>query len=124
MGNLGRDPEMSYTQSGAAVCKFSIATTKNVKGENLTEWHNIVTWNKTAENVHKYLLKGAKVLIDGELKTSSWEGKDGNKKYKTEIIAYRVDFVDRKSSEGVSTSIKPKMDVTVTDSNFDMDIPF
>jgi single-strand DNA-binding protein len=90
LGNLGRDPEIRYTQSGTAVCNFSVATTyKPKKGEEVTEWHNIIAWDRLAEICGEYLTKGSQVYIEGRLQTSSWE-KDGVKKYKTEIVAFEM----------------------------------
>lgn len=91
VGRLGKDPEVRYTQSGKAVASFSIATDesyKNNDGEKVkkTEWHNIVVWGNSVENfVQKYLHKGDMIYVEGKLQTRSWDDKDGNKKYTTEI---------------------------------------
>lgn len=103
IGNLGQDPELKYTQSGTAVCKFSIATTENYRnnaGERhqRTEWHNIVVWGKQGENVSKYIRKGSKVFVEGKIQSSSWEDKDGNKRFRVEINANGVTFLDSKSN--------------------------
>jgi single-strand DNA-binding protein len=93
IGNLGKDPEVKYTQSGMAVAKFSLATNERFKDkdgqwQDRTEWHNIVAFERRAEIVGEYLKKGGKVYIEGSLRTSSWDDKEsGQKKYKTEIIA-------------------------------------
>lgn len=100
IGRLGKDPEISYTQSGTARCKFSLATTevsfdktKNEKREE-TEWHNIVVWGNQAENCSKYLTKGKLVHIEGRITTRSWDDKSGGqKRYITEINAQRVIFL-------------------------------
>ena len=90
LGNLGRDPETRYTQSGNPITSFSVATSEQWKDKNTgkkqesTEWHNCVCFGRTAEIAGKYLAKGSKVFIVGQLKTSSWE-KDGVKHYMTEI---------------------------------------
>ena len=92
IGNLGKDPEVRYLENGAAVANFSIATSENYKdrktGEKVsqTEWHNIVAWRGLAEIAEKYLKKGAKVYIEGKLKTRTWQDKDGNNRYSTEVI--------------------------------------
>ncbi len=92
IGNLGKDPEVRHLENGAAVANFSIATSENYKdrktGEKVsqTEWHNIVAWRGLAEIAEKYLKKGAKVYIEGKLKTRTWQDKDGNNRYSTEII--------------------------------------
>ena len=92
VGNLGRDPEVKYLDSGVAVANFSLATTENYKnkqGERVsqTEWHNIVLWRGLAEVAEKYLKKGSSVYIEGKIKNRKWEDKDGNTKYNTEILA-------------------------------------
>lgn len=91
VGRLGKDPEVKYTPSGNAVANFSIATSesytdKSGQKQDKTEWHNIVLWNKLAEIVKQYVKKGDCVYIDGKIQTRSWEDRDGNKKYITEII--------------------------------------
>lgn len=93
IGNLGKDPELKYTPSGTAVAKFSLATNERYKDkagewQDRTEWHNIVTWQRTAEIAAEYLKKGRTVYIEGRLRTDSWEDKNTHeKKYRTEIVA-------------------------------------
>ena len=102
IGNLGKDPELSYTPSGAAVAKFSIATGSQWKDQegNLqerTEWHNIVAWQKLAEICSQYLRKGSKVYIEGRIQTRSWDDKNtGVKRYATDIIANDLIMLDSK----------------------------
>ena len=92
IGNLGKDPEVKYTQTGMAVARFSVATTDRVKDkdgnwQDRTEWHNLVAFQRTAEIAAEYLKKGGKVYIEGRLHSDSWDDKEtGQKKYKTEII--------------------------------------
>ncbi|MRT15517.1 single-stranded DNA-binding protein [Vitellibacter sp. q18] len=91
IGNLGNDPEIINLDGGKKLAKFSIATNetyKNQKGEKITDtqWHNIVAWGKTAEIIENYLSKGKEVAVEGKLTSRSWEDKDGNKKYITEIV--------------------------------------
>ncbi len=97
IGNLGRNPEIRYTQSGLAVCNFSIATTERTKKEgewvDQTEWHNIVTFGKMAENCEKYLSKGSSAYIEGRIQTRKWQDKEGNDRYTTEIVAANVQFL-------------------------------
>ena len=99
IGNLGRDPELRYTQSGQAVANFSIATSENwndkSSGERVerTEWHRIVAWGRTAELAAQYLSKGRTVYVEGRLQTRSWEDRDGNKRYTTEVVAQTVQFL-------------------------------
>ncbi len=92
IGNLGADPEVRYTPSGSAVANFTMATTKNwtnKQGEKQqrTEWHRIVAWNKLGEICGEYLSKGKQVYIEGELRTRSWEDRDGVKRWTTEVFA-------------------------------------
>ena len=106
IGNLGKDPELRYTQSGQAVANFNIATTERFGGrdgaevQERTEWHRIVTWGKTAENCAQYLSKGRSVYIEGRLQTRDWEDKEGNKRYTTEITALRVQFLGSREGGG------------------------
>ena len=99
IGNLGRDPETRYAQSGSAVTRFSIATSESwkdkVSGEmqERTEWHNVVCFARLAEIAGEYLRKGSKVYIEGSLRTSSWEA-DGQKKYRTEVNARELQMLD------------------------------
>ncbi len=92
IGNLGKDPEVKYTQTGMAVARFSLATADRVKDkegnwQERTEWHNLVAFQRTAEIAGEYLKKGSKVYIEGRLHSDSWDDKEtGQKKYKTEII--------------------------------------
>lgn len=92
IGNLGKDPDLRYTASGAAVCTFSLATTDSFKGkqgemQDRTEWHNIVAWGKLAEICGNYLAKGKQVYIEGKIQNRSYDDRDGNKRYITEIVA-------------------------------------
>ncbi len=105
IGNLGKDPEIRYTQSGNAVCNFSLATTERRKqGEEWadhTEWHNVVAWGRQAELCNQYLQKGSSVYIEGRIQTRKWEDKDGNARYTTEIVVGDIQFLGRtKGSEG------------------------
>ena len=88
VGNLGKDPEVRYLDSGVAVANFSLATTENYKnkqGEKVsqTEWHNIVLWRGLAEVAEKWLKKGSSVYIEGKIRTNKWEDKEGNTRYNT-----------------------------------------
>ncbi|MCZ6712083.1 MAG: single-stranded DNA-binding protein [Gammaproteobacteria bacterium] len=99
IGNLGRDPETRYSQGGNAVTNFSVATTENWRDrqsgeqQERTEWHNIVCFARLAEIAGEYLRKGSKVYIEGSLRTSSWE-QDGQKKYRTEVMARDLQMLD------------------------------
>lgn len=91
LGHVGRDVEVSYHEGGAIV-NLTLATNERQKvGEewrDVAEWHNIVFFGKIAETVREYVIKGSKILVEGRLRTRSWEGKDGVRRYKTEIIAH------------------------------------
>ena len=103
VGNLTRDPELSETPSGVAVCKFSIAVNRphaNSDGERQTDFFNIVVWRGQGENAAKYLKKGSKVGIVGSLQNRSYEDKDGVKRSVTEVIASEVEFLSPKDSDG------------------------
>jgi len=105
VGNLGRDPELRYTQQGTAVANFSLATTESVPKkdgtrEDRTEWHRIVVWGRTAENCSQYLAKGRTVYIEGRLQTREWENKEGQKQKTTEVVAQTVQFLGGPRGEG------------------------
>lgn len=98
LGRLGQDPELKYTPGGSPVCNFSVATTeawtdKQGQKQEKTEWHRIVVWGKLAELCNQYLSKGRQAFIEGRLQTRSWDDKDGNKRYTTEILATTVQFI-------------------------------
>jgi single-strand DNA-binding protein len=98
IGNLGKDPELRYTPGGQATASFSLATTerwndKNGQKQERTEWHNIVAWGKLAELVNQYLKKGRSAYIEGRINYRSWDDRDGNKKYRTEIVANQIQFL-------------------------------
>jgi single-strand DNA-binding protein len=94
VGNLGKDPEVRYVQSGNAVCTLRLAVTERRKdGDNWkdhTEWMDVVTFGKTAENAGQYLQKGRQIYVEGRLQTRQWDDKDGNKRYTTEIRGDRI----------------------------------
>ncbi len=95
IGNLGRDPEIRYTQDGTPVANFSIATSeswtdKSGTKQDRTEWHNVVAWKKLADLSKRYLAKGRQVYIEGRLQTREWNDKDGNKRRTTEVIASQM----------------------------------
>lgn len=103
IGNLTRDPELRKTTSGQSVCSFSIATNRiytDASGQkkDQPDYHNIVAWGKLGEICGQYLVKGKKVYIDGRMQTRDWEGQDGQKKYRTEIVAENMIMLDRGGS--------------------------
>ena len=104
IGNLGKDPEIQYIDGEIPVAKFPLATTetyKDKKGATIpqTEWHNIVLWRGLAELAAKYLHKGSLVHIEGSLRTRSWEDKDKNRRFMTEIIATNLVMLDKRKSD-------------------------
>jgi single-strand DNA-binding protein len=98
IGNLGADPELRYTATGTAVANFNLATkdnwtSKEGNKEEKTEWHRIVAWGRLGEICGEYLAKGKQVYIEGKLRTRSWEDRDGNKRYTTEILAQTMQML-------------------------------
>lgn len=105
IGNLTRDPELRQTTGGQSVCSFSLATNrywKDASGEKQekAEYHNIVAWGKLAEICNQYLKKGRKAYVDGRLQTRDWEGQDGVRRYRTEIVAENMILLDRPGGGG------------------------
>jgi single-strand DNA-binding protein len=106
IGNLGRDPEVRYTPSGAAVCNISLATTRNWKNRDSgerqeeTEWHRVVLYDRQAEIAGEYLKKGRPVYIEGRLKTRKWQDKEGKDTYTTEIIAETMQLLGGREGGG------------------------
>jgi single-strand DNA-binding protein len=105
VGYLGADPDMRYTPSGQGVCELRLATSeswndKNGQRQERTEWHRIVVWGKRAEVCSKYLSKGRQVFVEGRIQTRTYDDKDGNKRYITEIIANDVQFLGGGGRDG------------------------
>ena len=103
IGNLGNEPEMRFTPNGNPVTSFRVATNRvftTPEGERKeeTEWFSVVAWGKLAEQCNQYLTRGRLVYAEGRLHTRTWEGQDGQKRYRTEIIARRVTFLDRQAA--------------------------
>lgn len=112
VGNLGRDPEIRYTQQGTAVANFSLATTNRFKNrsgemEERTEWHRVVAWDKLAEICGQYLSKGRQVYIEGRLQTREWEDKDGNKRSTTEVVTQTMQMLGRREGQGSESGPSP-----------------
>ena len=109
VGNLGKDPEVRFTPSGRAVAKFPLATTdswtdqENSRQER-TEWHNVVVWGKQAESCGQYLAKGRQVYVEGAIRSRSYDDKEGNKRYITEIVAQRIQFLGGGGGRGMSAA--------------------
>jgi single-strand DNA-binding protein len=130
IGNLGKDPEVKYTQSGTPVAKFSIATNERFKDkdgnwQDRTEWHNIVAFQRLAEIIAQYLKKGGKCYIEGSLRTGSWDDKEtGKKMYKTEIIANELVLLSGRGEGGGEYSGASRgASATAGGNNFDQSVP-
>jgi len=130
IGHLGKDPELSYTPKGIAVCKFSLATSDSVKGEDgnwidRTEWHNITVWSKLAEICSQYLKKGSKIYCEGKIQTDTYE-KDGRKNYFTKIVLSDMVMLDKKEGGAVTSETTNGTAVPehVSDKSSEEDLPF
>lgn len=102
IGNLGRDPDIQHLEGNIAVAKFPLATTETFKDRagkliSQTEWHTVVLWRGLAELAQKYLHKGSLVYIEGRLRTRSWEDKEGNKKFATEVVGDNLIMLDKRT---------------------------
>ena len=119
IGNLTRDPELKALPSGMQVASLSVATNesfKNSAGEKVdkVEYHNIIAFGKTAENVAMYMKKGSQILVQGKIQTRSWDGADGKKMYRTEIVANTVQFGSKPQGTG-GTGSAPRAQATAKD---------
>lgn len=140
IGRLGADPEVRYTQSNTAVATLSVATTERYKDRNgeqqeRTEWHRIVAWGRLAEICQEYLKKGSLAYFEGPIQTQSWEDKEGQKRYTTEIKALNMQMLDSRGdsnmgSQGSQQSPKSKepigssVDLNSNFDDMDDDLPF
>lgn len=105
IGNLGKDPDIQFLEGNIGVAKFSLATTETYKDRSgklisQTEWHTVVLWRGLAELAQKYLHRGSLVYIEGRLKTRSWEDKEGNKKFATEVVGDNLIMLDKRNETG------------------------
>jgi single-strand DNA-binding protein len=112
IGNVGTDPEMRFTPNGSPVTSFRLATSRvftasNGERKQETEWFTIVTWRKLAESCNQFLTKGQRVFVEGSLRTRSWEGRDGQKRVTSEVIANRVLFLDRQAVASLPSEESP-----------------
>ena len=110
IGRLGRDPELKYSQNGAAICRLNVATDESYtdregKRVQKAEWHSVVVFQKAAEHCSQYLSKGSLVFVEGSLSTREWQDQQGQKRYSTEIKAQRVQFLDKKDGGKPSSSL-------------------
>jgi len=128
IGNLGRDPEVKYTQSGTAVANLSVATNevwtdKAGQKQEKTEWHRVVVWGKQAQVLAEYMSKGKQVYVEGSLQTRSWDDRDGNKRTTTEIRANRILMMGR--AEGARSEPEgPGPEVEMAPDATDEEVPF
>ena len=103
IGNLGSEPEMRFTPNGNPVTSFSVATnwrytTSQGERKEETQWFTVVTWNRLAEQCNQFLTKGRLVYAEGRLRTRAWDGQDGQKRFRNEIIANKVTFLDKQAA--------------------------
>ncbi len=136
VGNVGKDPEVRHLDKGVAVANFSLATTetyldKNGEKVSTTEWHNIVVWRGLAEVAEKYVTKGRQLYIEGRIRTRSWDDKDGQKRYTTEIYGDVMQLLGRREDNGPGapqSAPAPAMESSVQEPDFSQpeedDLPF
>jgi single-strand DNA-binding protein len=137
IGNLGKDPEIRRLENGAVVASFSIATSESFTDKNsgekkeITDWHDIVLWRGLAEIAEKYIRKGTKIYVEGKLKKRSWQDKEGNTKYNTEVIGEELTILSRleisdKTAAPYNSSGTPNLpsDMPGLSSSSDDDSPF
>ncbi len=128
VGNVGKDPDVRYIDNGTPKCTFSLATSevyKNKSGEKVTatEWHNIVLWRGLAEIAEKYVKKGSQIYIEGRIRTRSYDDKDGNKKYITEIVGDVLQLLGRRSDESTGPSDAPKSQESAKNNDSSQEAP-
>lgn len=127
IGNLGKDPDIQYLEGNIAVAKFPLATTETYKDRagkliSQTEWHTVVLWRGLAELAQKYLHKGSLIYVEGRLRTRSWEDKEGNKKFATEIVGDNLIMLDKRG-EGHSGYHAPSSNETIEGYNNEEPLP-
>ena len=115
IGNLGNEPEMRFTPSGRPVTSFPVATnwrytTQDGERKEETEWFTVVCWGKLAEQCNQFLSKGRLIYVEGRLRMHTWDGQDGQKRYRNEIVAARVNFLDR---QGTAPPVEDKLDEAI-----------
>lgn len=124
IGNLTKDPEISTTSNGVSVCRFTLAVTRrfaNSEGERDTDFINIVAWRALADNCHRFLKKGSKVAVVGNIQSRSYDAADGSKRYVTEIVAEEVEFLNTRSGDG---EVKKEEEVSKLQPIEDDGLPF
>src|SRR5215212_2840501 len=121
IGNLGKDPDVQYLEGNIGVAKFSLATTETHKDRggklvSQAEWHTVVLWRGLAELAEKYLHKGSLVYIEGRLRTRSWDDKEGNRKFATEVVGDNLIMLDKRTDAGGGSHQETGMDSSYTGS--------
>ncbi|HEX2394872.1 MAG TPA: single-stranded DNA-binding protein [Bacteroidales bacterium] len=135
VGHVGHDPEVRYLDNSTPVCTIRMATSdvyKNKNGERVTttEWHNVVLWRGLAEVAEKYVKKGSQIYIEGKIRTRSWDDKDKNKRYTTEVVADVMQLLGKKSDDqGAPSQQVPHTDTTgekapIEEPDVNNDLPF
>lgn len=127
IGNLTKDPELTTTNSGISVCRFTLAVSRrfaNAEGERETDFINIVVWRALAENCHKFLRKGSKAAVIGSLQTRSYDATDGTKRFITEIVAEEVEFVGARVGGGAELEERQADGATKLEPIDDDQLPF
>lgn len=130
IGNLGKDPEMNTMKSGKSVANITLATSENWKDKTTgekqerTEWHRVTFYDKLAEIVGKYLVKGSSVFVEGKLQTRKWQDKEGKDRYTTEIIAHEMTMLGGKGKASNSTETSNPSNASNEANDFDDDAPF
>jgi len=134
LGRLGKDPELRYTPSGKAVASFTLATSERWQGQDgqkneSTTWHNIVAWGRQAEVIKEYLAKGREVYIEGRISNRSYDDKEGNKRYISEVVVQNFSFVGGRGDAGsggggASTPSEPADMAPSGSASDDDDLPF
>lgn len=125
IGNLTKDPEITTTSNGVSVCRFTLAVTRrfaNSEGERDTDFISIVAWRSLADNCHKFIKKGSKVAVVGNIQSRSYDATDGTKRYVTEIVAEEVEFLNTRAQDGQVTDRKDE--VTKLEPIDDDSLPF
>lgn len=137
IGRLGKDPEVRKINATTTVCNFPLATNESYKNQDgtyteQTEWHNIVMWRGVAERAERILKKGSTIYVEGKLRTRSWEDKEGNKRYTTEVVVENFQLLDKKEGGGQAPAggdfkANPESGTgsgPVADPTFEDDLPF
>lgn len=120
IGNLGKDPDLRYTPSGQAVATFSLATNDRYKDKDgqmveRAEWHNIVVWGKQAETAKEYLKKGRQIFVEGRIAYRTYDDREGNKRYITEVVAQRIQFLGRREETPETVPAEPDMEAPASE---------